>query len=197
MSMVNTTSGRLSADDRYELAAIAQNQERLNYPKHLIFVGLMLVGLALIIFIVGWRMRSSALKANSLKAVELASINELIDELNTLEATQANDPDQDLYQPIPDIFSRLERFATQAKLENKLVLPSGRRNTNRSRPITGNARQMLYPYTIRDSSLEHMLDWIKISTEQIAGLEVTDLEIKPAKQNWTMTVTLSRYERTQ
>jgi len=36
MSTLDARQTRLSADDRYELASRAQNQQRLNAPKHLI-----------------------------------------------------------------------------------------------------------------------------------------------------------------
>jgi len=192
MSQLNTPQGRLSPDDRYELAARAQNQQRLNYPKHLIAIGIIVMFASVIILAIAWQTRAKAQSTYSKQSYKLINIESLIGQITALEITQANSQSRDEGQPIPDMLSKLKRYATQAKLENELGLP---RNP-KSRP-EGNARLMTYPYTLRDPSLEHLLNWIKISTDQIPGLAVTDLTIKPANQDWTMTVTLSRYERNE
>ncbi|PCI08244.1 hypothetical protein COB72_08690 [bacterium] len=192
MSQLNTPQGKLSPDDRYELAARAQNQQRLNYPKHLIGLGLLLVVVSLVVLVISWQVRSAAQEANTRVAYELTQIEQLITDIQTLEATQATSQDRDRGQPIPDMLSKFKRYGIQAKLENDIGLPKN----PKSRP-EGNARLMSYPYTLRDPSLEHLLDWVRISIDQTPGLGVTSMEIKPAKQDWTMTITLSRYERNQ
>lgn len=192
MSALGTSNTRLSSDDRYELAAMAQNQQRLNYPTHLIVMGGMLVFVALIIVVVAWQSRSSASKQLERRGYELEQVKSLITEINALQLSLATKSSLDEFEPILDIYSKLEDFATQAKLETKLGPPSNPQSLPQ-----GNARKKTYPYTVRDSSLEHMLDWINISTQQIPGLEVQDITIKPTAQAWTMVVTLSRYERNQ
>lgn len=192
MSQLNTPQGKLSPDDRYELAARAQNQQRLNYPKHLIGLGLLLVVISLVVLVISWRVRSAAQEANTRVAYELTQIERLITDIQTLEATQATSQDRDRGQPIPDMLSKFKRYGIQAKLENDIGLPKN----PKSRP-EGNARLMSYPYTLRDPSLERLLDWVRISIDQTPGLGVTSMEIKPAKQDWTMTITLSRYERNE
>jgi hypothetical protein len=190
MSHLSTSKSRLSPDDRYELATIAQNQQRLNYPRHLIVIGILLVFISIVVLAIAWQVRSEAQSTNTKTANGLIQIDDLINQIRTLEQAQISDPQQDIYKPISDMRSRLSRFAAQANLEYELGLPKN----STSRP-EGTARRMTYPYTVRDPSLEHLLDWIKISTEQIPGLQVTDLTIKPANQDWTMSVTLARYER--
>lgn len=192
MSQLNTPQGKLSPDDRYELAARAQNQQRLNYPKHLIGLGLLLVVISLVVLVISWQVRSTAQEANTRVAYELTQIEQLITDIQTLEASQATSQDRDRGQPIPDMLSKFKRYGIQAKLENDIGLPKN----PKSRP-EGNARLMSYPYTLRDPSLEHLLDWVRISIDQTPGLGVTSMEIKPAKQDWTMTITLSRYERNE
>lgn len=192
MSALGTSNTRLSSDDRYELAAKAQNQQRLNYPTHLIVMGLVLVVISIIIVALAWQSRSSASTQLENKAYELTQVKSLITEINALQLSLATKSSLDEFEPILDIYSRLEDFATQAKLETKLGPPSNPQSLPQ-----GNARKKTYPYTVRDSSLEHMLDWINISTQQIPGLEVQDITIKPTAQAWTMVVTLSRYERNQ
>jgi len=196
MSRIGTSDsfagGRLSADDRYELASRAQNQQRLNYPKHLIVLGVLLVIISIIILVVAWQARAGAQTSNTRRAYQLTQIEALIANIQTLEQSQTTETSQDQFQPIPDILSKFKQYARQAKLSTELGLP----NQPKSR-MMGNARLMTYPYAIRDPSLEHLLDWVKISTSQIPGLEVTDMMVKPGKQDWLLTITLSRYERTQ
>lgn len=190
MSSLNTSSTRLSADDRYELAARAQNQQRLNYPTHLIVLGSLLVFVSIVMLVIAWQVRSSAQSTNFKRTNEIVQIEQLISEIQSLKASRASDLTLDQNAPIPDMLSKLKRYAAQANLDNELGIP--RNPTSRTE---GNARKMTYPYTVIDPSLEHLLDWVKISMDQIPGLEVTDLEIKPTKLSWTMKVTLARYER--
>jgi len=182
--------GRLSADDRYELAAKAQHQQRLNYPTHLIALGLILVFASIVILAIAWQVRSSAHKAHLKVASKLVQIEQLVAEIQAIERAQTNDSTLDEHAPIPDMLSKFKRYASQAKLKNELGIPI--KPTSRRE---GNARKMTYPYTVMDPSLEHLLDWVKISLDQTPGLEVTDLEIKPTKLNWTLKVTFTRYER--
>jgi len=192
MSSLRTPSGRLSPDDRYELAARAQNQQRLNYPRHLIVLGGLLVFISIVLLAIAWQIRSSAISSNTKKADDLVRIKQYIGDINALALAQKINPRQNEYDRIDDILSQFQRLASQSKLEHDIGLPI--------RPKTipvGNARKLTYPYTVRDNSLEHLLDWVKISKEQIPGLEVSDLSIKPNTQDWTLTVTFTRYERKQ
>ena len=184
--------GRLSPDDRYELASRAQSQQRLNYPKHLIVLGAFLVIISLVVLFVAWRSLSAAQKTHERKAYQLTQIQEIIGNINTLEQSQANNTGLDQFQPINDILSKFKQYARQAKLSKELGLPKQPKSRN-----MGNAKLLTYPYAVRDPSLEHLLNWVKISTNQIPGLEVTDMTIKPGKQDWLLTITFSRYERVE
>ncbi len=190
MSHLEISHDRLSADDRYELAAKAQNQQRLNYPTHLIALGLILVFASIVVLAIAWQVRARAHKDNLKAANNLAQIKLLINDIQLLEMAQTNDSNFDEHTPIPDMLSKFKRYASQAKLKNELGIPK-----NPTSRREGNARKMTYPYTVMDPSLEHLLNWVKIATEQTPGLKVTDLEIKPTKLNWTMRVTFTRYER--
>ncbi len=192
MSTIDSTGRRLSDDDRYELAWRAQNQRRLNHPRHLIVLGLGLVVVSLIVLVIAWQTRASAQKANARRARELVSIQALVEEIGALRAAQSSSDQQALLQPMPGILSQLQGYGRQAKLENDIGIP---RNPG-SRP-EGNAIQRTYPYTVSDPSLGRLLDWIRISQREIPGLEVRELSIQPTSQAWTMSVVLSRYERNQ
>jgi len=191
MSQLGTSTDRLSVDDRYELAARAKSQHRLNYPSHLIVLSLLLVFVSIVVLVISWRVRSAALKANIVESNKVVQIELIIAEIRSLEETQANNSSTDQYAPIPDMLLRFKRYATQANLTNELGIPK-----TASQP-EGSARKMRYTYTVRDPSIEKLLEWVQISIKQVPGLKVSDLSITPSKTDWTMTVTLARYERTQ
>tara|TARA_R110002072_G_scaffold42064_9_gene117806 strand:- start:92333 stop:92920 length:588 start_codon:yes stop_codon:yes gene_type:complete len=179
----------LSKDDRYELAALAQNQQRLNSPRHLIMLGIVLVAIALVVLLISWRSKAGALKDNADLAFKLKNISTLITDIRVLEAAQQDNQQDDLFKPIPDLRSRLKGYGTQSGVPSLPSVPA-----QAIQPM-GDAQLISYTYTVIDPSIENMLDWITLSTEQVPGLFVNELELKPGKQDWTMTVKLSRYQR--
>ena len=196
MTQLNPTKTRLSDDDRYELATVAQIHERANSPKHLVVLGLFVVLVSLVILIFAWRIKAGAIENNRRKADELTRIHELIANIETLENAQNVNPLQDENQPIPDILSQFKRYATQAKIERDIGLPSNNNKTSRVQPML-NSTKIIYPYSVRDPSLASLLDWVQISTEQIPGLGVQEITIKPEAKNWFLKVTFVRYERNE
>jgi heme/copper-type cytochrome/quinol oxidase subunit 2 len=190
MSRLNTI-GKLTQDDRYELAAKAQNQQRLNYPSHLIALGIVLVFIACAVLIISWRVRSSAEEQNAKNARELVQIEQYIGDIQAIEIARATNPEIDVFQPLPEILSTLGRYAVEAKLGDP-----GLPIRPQSRP-EGDAIKKTYPYRVNNESLEYLLDWPRISTEKIPGLQISELIIKPTNQNWTMNVTFTRYERVE
>lgn len=192
MTTLDTGAGRLSPDDRYELASRAQNQQRLNNPRHLIMLGVVLVLISLILLVVAWQTQAKAHQESGRRARALVKIEQLIGEIQTLRATQSTSTELDIYQPIPGILSKLQGYGREAQLANDVGLP--RNSTTRPE---GNAKLITYPFTLRDPSLQHLLDWVRIAQREIPGLQVRELSIQPANQNWTMTVVLARYERNQ
>lgn len=192
MTTLDTDARRLSPDDRYELASRAQSQQRLNNPRHLIMLGVVLVIVSLILLVIAWQTQAKAKQKNESRARSLVKIEQLIGEIQALSASQNSSTEQDIYQPIPGILSKLQGYGRQAQLANEVGLP----RNSQTRP-EGNAKLTTYPYTLRDPSLEHLLDWVRIAKREIPGLQVRELSIQPANQNWTMTVVLARYERNQ
>ncbi len=190
MTTLDASNSRLTADDRYELATRAQNQQRNNSPRHLIMLGVLLLIISLIVLGVAWQTRAAALNANQQMARDAVKVQNLIAEIEALKLAQSLQTEEDIFQPLPDILSTLQSLARQAQFEVDLGLP---RNPL-SRP-EGNAILKTYPYVVSDPSLEHLLDWIKLAQQQIPGLQVRELSIQPRNLNWTMSVVLARYER--
>lgn len=188
---MDTRQERLSPDDRFELASRAQNQQRLNAPRHLIVLGSMLLVIALIALGVAWQTQSAANEKNNREARDLARIESLIERTETLRATQTANPDDDILKALPDLLSTLDNLGKQAGIESGVGLP---RNPG-SRP-EGDAILRTYPYNgIRDASLEDLLNWVRLAEEDIPGLHVREISIQPRTNAWSMDVVLARYER--
>ncbi|MBO6512588.1 MAG: hypothetical protein JJ974_01310 [Phycisphaerales bacterium] len=186
------SQARLSADDRYELASRAMMHERRSRPAHLVAFGVLVFVIALLFLAFAWRHNSAAeskLLSNSVAAI---NVEQMMDQINQLELALLENPEDDIFQPIPDILTRITRIGEQVGLQNPIGLP---RNTP---PRTeGSARLMSYPYTVRDQSLELILEWIQQTQEQIPGLQAREVTINLNAQSWVVKVTLTRYERIQ
>tara|TARA_E500000318_G_scaffold12972_4_gene11996 strand:+ start:37456 stop:38037 length:582 start_codon:yes stop_codon:yes gene_type:complete len=191
MSTLDARQTRLSADDRYELASRAQNQQRLNAPKHLIVLGTLLLIVSLITLIVAWQTQAAAADSNQRTAREMIRIENLIMDITRLQATQSTNPDGGLLDPLPDILSTLDNLGKRAGLESGIGLPR-----NQSARPEGDAILRSYPYrNIRDASLEDLLNWVRLAEQEIPGMHVREISIEPRTTAWSMDVVLARYER--
>jgi hypothetical protein len=191
MSALDARQARLSADDRYELASRAQNQQRLNAPKHLIVLGVMLLVIALIALGIAWQTQSAAAEKNGRAARDMIKIENLIADITLLQATLSTDTDSDILKPQPDILSKLEAMGERAGLASGIGLP----NNQSSRP-EGDLILRSYPYrNIRDRSLESLINWVRLAEQEIPGLHVREISIQPRSNAWSMDVVLARYER--
>jgi len=184
------THATIGADDRYELAARASARERASRPTHLIALSLVLFMIATVALALGWRANTGAVASLSESRTRSSEVERLLSRIADLQAAEAQQTGDDPFRPIPDLLTRLTRIAEEVGLENPLALPE-----NTSPRVFGSSRRLAYPYTIRDSSLERVLEWIERSMDRIPGLRVRELTLTPNRRNWVVQVTLSRYER--
>ena len=181
---------RLNPDDRYDLASRAMMNERRSKPAHLVAFGMIVFFISIMLLLFAWQHNNRA--NDRLVNNKIASMNtqRLITQIGELEAAQSESSVDDEYRPIPDILTRLTRISEQVGLENDLGLP---RNTA---PRTeGATRVLTYEYSVRDSSLERILQWIQRSQDQIPGLKVREMSINLNAKSWLVKVTYRRYER--
>ncbi len=190
MSQMNTPP-RLSADDRYELATIAENQARSNRPRHLISFGIVLIAISLVVLFVAWRAKESAHVKLERQNYKLVNIKQIISEIELIESTQSEIENQRENDTISDIYSRFEQCALQANLDVDIGTA-----TRRTQPM-GNSKRVVYPYSVRDPSLTKLLDWITISVDQIPGVGVQEIKLSPEKDNWLVKVSFVRFERNE
>lgn len=184
------TDARIGADDRYELAARASAQERRSRPTHLVVIGTLALLVAIVALALGWRASAGAERTLRANQAESAEIERLLTRIRTLEAAEEQQAGSDPFRPIPDLLTRLTRLGEEVGLANPLSLPE-----NMSPRVYGSSRRLSYPYTVRDPSLDRVLEWIERSMQEIPGLRVRKLAISPNPRFWVVQVTLSRYER--
>lgn len=192
MSTLDAGRARLSADDRYELAMRAQNQQRLNAPRHLIVLGVIFLLISIIAFAIAWQTQRAAQEKNAQAARDLANLENIIAQIQTLQAAQIANPNDENLRPLPGILSTFENLGERAGLE-RVALPQ-----NQGSRIEGQAVLKTYPYNnVRSHSLENLLSWVRLAEQEIPGLHVRELTIEPRSTAWSMDVVLARYERRQ
>lgn len=181
---------RFSPDDRYELASRAESQMRGNHPSHLVTIAVFVLLISLLILGLAWRNDASEHKRLSTRVYQLESIKNELATLETLRAKAATTQRNAEFDKISDMRSRQEAIAASVGLDSLAgVLPKTSNN------VLSNAVKNNYTYTVRDESLEHILAWVQASTEQIPGLRVSSIDIKPTNTTWTVQVVMYRYER--
>lgn len=135
--------------------------------------------------------RASAIRAMKRQQREAEKIIATAEELAVFDDRAASDPTSAFGAPIPMMLSRLEESAKAAGLTQAL---SHRRGPGETK---GGATMYRYPYEIRDPNLESVMLWLQECVEGIPGLEVQSLRIRPEAQSWYVSVTLTRWERSQ
>lgn len=186
-------AARASLDERFAVASVAAASERENRPRHLVLVAAVLLAGALMYLGVEAGERATARRQLKNRVAEAEEIQAMTAELKSLDDQVAQNAAGagGVGQPMPDVLSRLEGFATEAGLQEQL---SHRRGPGRNE---GGATLYTYPYEIRDPSLENVMTWLQKSVEGIPGLEVQSVRLRPEPTAWSVQVTLSRWERVQ
>ncbi|MBX3317772.1 MAG: hypothetical protein KF902_13030 [Phycisphaeraceae bacterium] len=184
-------AARASLDDRFAIASSASATERLNRPRHLVLFSLLVLVVAFFYLGSGIGDRASAVRGLKRQQRDAEKVIATANELAVLDARAAADPTSGFGAPMPDVLVRLERFATESGLAQGL---SHRRGPGE---VKGGATMYRYPYEIRDPNLENVMLWLQRCVSGIPGLEVQSLRIRPEAQSWYVSVTLSRWERSQ
>lgn len=184
-------ASRASLDDRFAIASSASTTERVNRPRHLVLLATLLLVVSFVYLASATSKRASAMRSMKRQQRDAERVIATAAELATFDQRASTDPTGGFGAPIPLILSRLEGYATEAGLTQSL---NHRRGTGETK---GGATMYRYPYDIRDPSLENVMLWIQKCVEGIPGLEVQALKIRPEAQAWVVTVTLSRWERSQ
>lgn len=190
MSDRGSDKARLSPDERYELALAGDALARRNRPSHLVVI-------AGVVFIAA----CAALGFTSCRASEAsddlrrrtAQRNEIATLLAQLAAADSRgaDPDAALTAPYSGFRSKMEELAEDAGIEGSLPFPKEDR-----RPDIPGANRVTFQYTITNDELGPMLALLRSATEQIPGTHISSLRVVPKREEWEMSTTFERWERT-
>ncbi|MEL6740887.1 MAG: hypothetical protein AAFP26_09565 [Planctomycetota bacterium] len=182
-------TGRMSDDDREDLAAIADAASRRNRPLWMVVGGALLLAIALI-----WLMlavRSVGASERGARAAErrLEGVRQLAAEFEALQAVATSVGPSERGRPIPDLLSRIEAIAERSGMAATPAVPQ---RTNDAVP---GGRRVRLRYNVNDPSLEAVLAWVDAASSEVPGLYPYSISITPGGQRWTMTVVFARFER--
>lgn len=183
---------RMSEDERYEQAMSAAASERRNRPRHLLLIPLLLFCIAGLVLAFALFSRETARLRLEQQEMRYDRLVEGVVQLRQLSLdSQDSNGHNSLGEPINDLLSRMETYATQAGLQEKPRVPQQRRDSTRGavRP------RYIYP-AMTDRSLSALLDWLRISQNNVPGLFVYSITLRPVpSRGWSMDVTFARWER--
>jgi cell division protein FtsB len=183
----------LGEDQRAELAAIAARTQHANQPRNVVLLAGLLAAVAILILSVAWRANASALEQAELAQDRARAAASKAAELRALEQAGAT-RSSEVNEPIARMLSRIERAGVDAGLKNQIPVPGQRAGTVERRLGT---RQMQLTYQLRDPSFEALARFMQRAVQEVPGLEVYSIRIRPEQQNWFLEVVFSRWERAE
>ena len=187
---------RLSADERDDLAQLAERAEQRNAPRSLVLLALIALLIAGLAVFAAWR-RDGRLRADlARRDAELRQINEMAAQYNALQQELNADTDAGGLDPIPDILTRLDAQATRAGVDLTGVNPKTTYDG-----LGEGLRLRRDSYQLRTASIEAPLRWVRFATSEIPGLRVHGIKLQTpprARDNtWVLDITFARIERYQ
>lgn len=183
----------LAGEARLGMAMNAARAERANRPTYLLVGAAVLLLVSTAALLWSWKAKASA---ESQLELELGLGQQFVDaakQLHGLDAAPKSGPRAN--DPIADMNSRMQAAATRAGIAkdttSKLIAAPGRDNTR-----SGNAVRKRFQYTnVREPTLEPLINWLTTAVEEVPGLKVYSLTVKPDPTGWIMNVTFTRWER--
>lgn len=182
----------MTDDERYVQAMSAAASERRNRPKHLLLIPLLLFCVAGLVLAFALFSRETArlrLEQQEMRYDRLVAGVVQLRELNL--KSRDSDGQNSLGEPITDLLSRMETYSTRAGLQEKPRVPQQRRDSTK-----GAVRQRYIYTNLTDRSLPALLEWLRISQDNVPGLFVYSITLRPVpSRGWSMDVTFARWER--
>lgn len=197
MSRVDTQAvGGVGAESveesRLELLGAATRAERHNRPTYLLVIAAVLMVICLIAL--GSSLWSRAGAAGELARQREAGerLAQAIGRLKDLRGAQSSGAVKG-NEPVEGIRTRLQAAAARAGLADaQRVMPTRTMPTSKGPGV----QRMHFDFeSVHDEKLEPLLQWLRNATEDIPGLEVYAVTLRPDAGGWMMKVTFTRWER--
>lgn len=192
MTLAPAASAR---EQRDELAFAAARAERANQPRHLLWLAVLGLAVALLVLSFAARARSRALAKLDTERATAQRIVDSAARLRALEGMETDASGSRAAQPETFLNSRIQGAGVTAGLRDRVALPKTRPRANR--PPGMDSEQIKLEFEHRDPSLEALLRWMRQATQDVPGLEVYSLVIEPEAQAWKIKVTFSRWQRAE
>jgi len=190
-SMANPLDTTSAGDATQALGIAAARSARRNRPMFLIVLALLTLAFGLGYAFTGWLKYRDA-RAQATRAQQFSA--RVLDTTAKLKAMQENESAGGS-GPRPgesggNVLSRIEGAGPRAGLTKSV--PVGSTNRQRNREVGWD--QVLITYNIKDPSLDAILKWAELAVGEVAGLEVSNIALRPEQTEWSMTVVFSRWE---
>jgi hypothetical protein len=179
-------------DARLDQAAEAARMARRNQPKGLLVVaGLLLAAMLLYLVFAAFSLQAANKDLNAMRGRAEDAVR-YAGELKALRALGAINPA--VTSSASQLRTRVEQAGLDAGLSQTVKLPIERAES----VIVGlGSRQYKYTYDITDPNLGALLAWVQKSVAAVPGLEVYGIKLKPEPNQWRLTVTFSRWQKTE
>ena len=186
---------RIGDESRFELVQAASGRERANRPLGLVIIACLALAIAFLSAI--WALSSRRAAMSDLRATlaEQTDVEQMTEEwkrLDRLEREGGPGGGAGLGKQVDHLYDKMEQLAVRAGIKDK---PQPPRPIETPRPPI---KVIEYAYTgVKDPSLKALLDWTRLASAEIPGMEVYGITLKPDPTNWSMNVTFRRWERAQ
>lgn len=181
---------KLSEESRFELTLGAATRERRNRPiAALVLAGLVVIGAAVFaLYAVGARAAARlelrrALSDQAQAEVKVAEWTRMVERDG---ASPQGTGGKSEFRA-----SRMEELATRAGMKNRPNAPASPEDKSRPGIVV-----YKHVYTgVQDPSLAALVEWVRLATDEISGLELESLMVRPEPAGWRMDVSFRRWER--
>ena len=196
MSRMDAPNETLSAaeragESRDALVSAAAGNERRNRPVYLVAVAVVLLAACLVSLAASLWAVGTASREFSRERAAATTLASAVGRLKELEG-QAGGGEKG---PAPNdkILTMLQGAAERAGLENsKTLMPRPSPPENRGAGV----QRVKFEYdAVRNEELEPLLLWLRYATEDIQGIEVYSVTLRPDANAWIMKVVFQRWQR--
>lgn len=182
---------KLGEDARFDLSLGAAARERRNRPFAMVALAAAFVAAALVFALYAVSARASSRSALVRAQEDQAQAGVALAQWSRLIRAEADMPRGGVGQSGEFRISKMEDLATRAGMTSKPNTP--RTTDDKTRPGLVISR---YFYTeVRNPALGPMLEWVRLASAEVSGLEVESITLHPEPVGWRMEVTFRRWER--
>jgi len=181
----------LSQDARFELAMGAAGRARRNRPTALLIAAAAAMGVSGVLALWGFSTRQAEMRAFSREQADAVEVERLTAEWARLDRLEKEGADANAGRPITDLYTRLERLAERAGIKETIKTPHPNPSTRGAGTLTEYAYQ-----DVKDPSLGALMEWMRLATGEVPGLELYSVVLRPEPTTWNLSVTFRRWEKT-